>query len=87
MRCRHPLRWLEDRREHLTAAPTAGSIITTSPYADRDGTLRESIVKNNSRFRRLFLLSLLSCLEAAQVASIPRRAYPLLLPHLVRRDQ
>ena len=41
MRCGHPVRWLEDRREHLTASANCREHhYRITVYADRDGTLR-----------------------------------------------
>jgi len=71
MRCGHPVRWLEDRREHLTAGTNCREhhyVITA--YADRDGTLRgidcEATVDSGAYSSYPFS----ACLEAAQVASI-----------------
>ena len=71
MRCGHPVRWLEDRREHLTAGANCREhhyVITA--YADRDGTLRgidcEATVDSGAYSSYPFS----ACLEAAQVASI-----------------
>ncbi|MBJ7408267.1 MAG: xanthine dehydrogenase family protein molybdopterin-binding subunit, partial [Bradyrhizobium sp.] len=41
MRCGHPVRWLEDRREHLVASSNCREHhYRITVYADRDGTLR-----------------------------------------------
>ncbi|WJR77889.1 xanthine dehydrogenase family protein molybdopterin-binding subunit [Bradyrhizobium sp. NP1] len=71
MRCGHPVRWIEDRREHLTAAANCREhhyIITV--YADRDGRLRgvdcEATVDSGAYSSYPFS----ACLEAAQIASI-----------------
>lgn len=71
MRCGHPVRWIEDRREHLTAGSNCREhhyVITG--YADRDGTLRgidcEATVDSGAYSAYPFS----ACLEAAQVASI-----------------
>lgn len=71
MRCGHPVRWLEDRREHLTAGANCREhhyIITA--YADRDGKLRgidcEATVDSGAYSSYPFS----ACLEAAQVVSI-----------------
>src|SRR5580700_5970199 len=71
MRCRHPLRWLEDRREHLTASANCREHhYRITVYADRDGTLRgvdcEATVDSGAYSSYPFS----ACLEAAQVASI-----------------
>jgi aerobic carbon-monoxide dehydrogenase large subunit len=67
----HPVRWLEDRREHLTASANCREhhyVITA--YADRDGTLRgidcEAHVDSGAYSSYPFS----ACLEAAQVVSI-----------------
>lgn len=66
-----PLRWLEDRREHLTASANCREhhyVITA--YADRDGRLLaidcEATVDSGAYSSYPFS----ACLEAAQVASI-----------------
>jgi aerobic carbon-monoxide dehydrogenase large subunit len=71
MRLGRPVRWIEDRREHLTAAANCREhhyIITG--YADRDGRLRgidcEATVDSGAYSAYPFS----ACLEAAQVASI-----------------
>ena len=71
MHCGHPVRWIEDRREHLTASANCREhhyIITA--YADRDGTLRgiecEATVDSGAYSSYPFS----ACLEAAQIASI-----------------
>lgn len=67
----HPVRWIEDRREHLTAGANCREhhyVITA--YADRDGRLRgidcEATVDSGAYSSYPFS----ACLEAAQVASI-----------------
>ena len=71
MRCGHPVRWIEDRREHLLASANCREhhyIITG--YADRDGRLLgidcEATVDSGAYSSYPFS----ACLEAAQVASI-----------------
>jgi carbon-monoxide dehydrogenase large subunit len=71
LRCGHPVRWIEDRREHLTAGANCREhhyIITG--YADRDGHLLgidcEATVDSGAYSSYPFS----ACLEAAQVASI-----------------
>ena len=71
MRCGHPVRWMEDRREHLTASSNCREhhyIITG--YADKDGRLRgidcEATVDSGAYSAYPFS----ACLEAAQIASI-----------------
>ncbi len=71
MRCGHPVRWLEDRREHLTAGANCREHhYRITAYADRDGTLRgidcEATVDSGAYSAYPFS----ACLEAAQVASI-----------------
>src|SRR3954462_7700031 len=71
MRRGHPVRWIEDRREHLSAGANCREhhyLITG--YADRDGRLRgidcEATVDSGAYSSYPFS----ACLEAAQVASI-----------------
>ena len=71
MRCGHPVRWIEDRREHLTAGANCREHhYRITAYADRDGTLRgidcEATVDSGAYSSYPFS----ACLEAAQVASI-----------------
>lgn len=71
LRCGHPVRWLEDRREHLTAnANCREHHYRIIAYAERDGTLRgidcEATVDSGAYSAYPFS----ACLEAAQVASI-----------------
>ena len=71
MRCGHPVRWIEDRREHLTAnANCREHHYRITAYADRDGRLRgidcEATVDSGAYSSYPFS----ACLEAAQVASI-----------------
>lgn len=71
MRCGHPVRWLEDRREHLTASANCREHhYRITGYADRDGKLRgiecEATVDSGAYSSYPFS----ACLEAAQVASI-----------------
>lgn len=71
MRCGHPVRWIEDRREHLTAGANCREHhYKITAYADRDGTLRgvdcEATVDSGAYSSYPFS----ACLEAAQVASI-----------------
>jgi carbon-monoxide dehydrogenase large subunit len=65
------LRWIEDRREHLTASANCREHhYQITVYADRDGTLRgidcEAMVDSGAYSSYPFS----ACLEAAQVASI-----------------
>ena len=71
MRKGHPVRWIEDRREHLTASANCREHhYKTTVYADRDGALRgidcEATVDSGAYSSYPFS----ACLEAAQVASI-----------------
>src|SRR5260221_10812163 len=71
MRKRHAVRWIEDRREHLTANPNCREHhYKITVYADRDGRLRgidcEATVDSGAYSSYPFS----ACLEAAQVASI-----------------
>jgi aerobic carbon-monoxide dehydrogenase large subunit len=71
MRCGHPVRWIEDRREHLTASANCREHhYKITVYADRDGKLRgidcEATVDSGAYSSYPFS----ACLEAAQVASI-----------------
>jgi aerobic carbon-monoxide dehydrogenase large subunit len=71
LRCGQPVRWLEDRREHLTAGANCREHhYQITAYADRDGKLRgidcEATVDSGAYSAYPFS----ACLEAAQVASI-----------------
>jgi carbon-monoxide dehydrogenase large subunit len=71
MRCGHPVRWIEDRREHLTASANCREHhYRITGYADRDGRLLgidcEATVDSGAYSSYPFS----ACLEAAQVASI-----------------
>jgi carbon-monoxide dehydrogenase large subunit len=71
LRCGHLVRWIEDRREHLTAnADCREHHYEITVYAERDGTIRgvdcEAIVDSGAYSAYPFS----ACLEAAQVASI-----------------
>ena len=71
LRCGHPLRWIEDCREHLTASANCREHhYRITAYADRDGRLRgidcEATVDSGAYSSYPFS----ACLEAAQVASI-----------------
>jgi aerobic carbon-monoxide dehydrogenase large subunit len=71
MRCGHPVRWIEDRREHLIAGANCREHhYRITAYADRDGRLRgidcEAVVDSGAYSSYPFS----ACLEAAQVASI-----------------
>ena len=71
MRLRHPVRWIEDRREHLTASANCREhhyVITA--YANADGRLQgidaEATVDSGAYSAYPFS----ACLEAAQIGSI-----------------
>jgi aerobic carbon-monoxide dehydrogenase large subunit len=71
MRFGHPVRWIEDRREHLTAGANCREHhYRITGYADRDGRLRgidcEATVDSGAYSSYPFS----ACLEAAQIASI-----------------
>src|SRR3954466_3094746 len=71
MHCGHPVRWVEDRREHLTAGANCREhYYRITGYADRDGRLIgidcEATVDSGAYSSYPFS----ACLEAAQVASI-----------------
>src|SRR5438105_1562382 len=71
MRCSHPVRWIEDRREHLIAGANCREHhYRITAYAERDGRLRgidcEAAVDSGAYSSYPFS----ACLEAAQIASI-----------------
>jgi carbon-monoxide dehydrogenase large subunit len=71
MHCGHPVRWIEDRREHLTAGANCREHhYRITGYADRDGRLLgidcEATVDSGAYSAYPFS----ACLEAAQIASI-----------------
>ena len=71
MKSGRPVRWIEDRREHLTAGANCREHhYRITGYADRDGRLRgidcEAVVDSGAYSAYPFS----ACLEAAQVASI-----------------
>lgn len=71
LRCGHPVRWIEDRREHLSASANCREHhYEITVYAERDGTIRgvdcEATVDSGAYSAYPFS----ACLEAAQVASI-----------------
>lgn len=71
MHCGHPVRWIEDRREHLTGGANCREHhYRITGYADRDGRLLgidcEATVDSGAYSAYPFS----ACLEAAQVASI-----------------
>lgn len=71
MRLGHPVRWIEDRREHLTASANCREHhYRITGYADRDGRLLgiDCVATVDSGAYSSYPFS--ACLEAAQVASI-----------------
>jgi carbon-monoxide dehydrogenase large subunit len=71
MHCSHPVRWIEDRREHLIGSANCREHhYRITAYAERDGRLRgidcEAVVDSGAYSSYPFS----ACLEAAQVASI-----------------
>ena len=71
MRRGHPVRWIEDRREHLTASANCREHhYSITGYADRDGRLLgiDCLATVDSGAYSAYPFS--ACLEAAQVASI-----------------
>jgi carbon-monoxide dehydrogenase large subunit len=67
----HPVRWIEDRREHLTAGANCREhhyLITG--YADRDGRLRGIDCRATVDSGAYSSYPFSACLEAAQVVSI-----------------
>jgi len=78
MRLRRPVRWIEDRREHLTASANCREHhYRITGYADREGRLLalacEATVDSGAYSSYPFS----ACLEAAQVASILPGPYDL----------
>ena len=78
MRLRHPVRWIEDRREHLTASANCREhhyVITA--YANADGRLQgidaEATVDSGAYSAYPFS----ACLEAAQIGSILTGPYDI----------
>ena len=60
MRCGHPVRWIEDRREHLTAGANCREHhYRITGYADRDGRLVGIDCEATVDFGRLFGVSVL----------------------------
>jgi carbon-monoxide dehydrogenase large subunit len=71
MHCGHPVRWIEDRREHLTAGANCREHhYVLTGYADHDGKLLgvDCVAHVDSGAYSSYPFS--ACLEAAQVASI-----------------
>ena len=91
MRCGHPVRWIEDRREHLTAGANCREHhYRITGYADRDGTAARHRLRGDGRFRRLFVLSVLGLPRSGagrEHPARPLRFSGLSLPHLVGRHQ
>ena len=71
LRRRHPVRWLEDRREHLTAkANCREHHYEITVYAERDGRYEASTARLSSILGYLFGLSFLRLSRAAWGARI-----------------
>lgn len=71
MRLGHPVRWIEDRREHLTAGANCREHhYRITAYAERDGTLRGIDCEAHVDSGAYSAYPFSACLEAAQVASI-----------------
>ena len=91
MHCGHPVRWIEDRREHLTAGANCREHhYRVTAYADRDGRLRGIDCEGDRRFRRLFVVPVLrlpgSCAGGEHPAGTIR--FPgIPMSHLVGRYQ
>jgi carbon-monoxide dehydrogenase large subunit len=67
----HPVRWIEDRREHLTASANCREHhYKITAYADRDGRLRGIDCEANVDSGSYSSYPFSACLEAAQVVSI-----------------
>ena len=85
-----PLRWIEDRREQLTATANCREhhyVVTA--YADRSGKLLAIDAEATVDAGAYSAYPFSACLEAAQVASIlpgPYDSAPI-VPHLVGRQQ
>ncbi|MGI9303371.1 MAG: xanthine dehydrogenase family protein molybdopterin-binding subunit [Gammaproteobacteria bacterium] len=70
LRCGHPLRWLEDRREHLTAnANCREHHYVMTGYATKDGKLLGVEAKANIDSGAYSSYPFSACLETGQVAS------------------
>ena len=71
LRRRHALRWLEDRREHLTGnANCREHHYEITVYAERDGRLRGIDCEGSVDSGAYSAYPFTACLEAAQLASI-----------------
>ena len=71
MHCGRPVRWIEDRREHLTAGANCREhYYRITGYADRDGRLLGIDCEATVDLGAYSAYPFSACLEAAQVASI-----------------
>lgn len=71
MHCGHPVRWIEDRREHLVAnANCREHHYNITIYADRDGRLRGIDCDASVDAGAYSAYPFSACLESAQVVSI-----------------
>jgi carbon-monoxide dehydrogenase large subunit len=71
MRCGHPVRWIEDRREHLTGnANCREHHYLITGYADRDGRLIGIDCEATVDAGAYSIYPFSACLESAQVTSI-----------------
>jgi aerobic carbon-monoxide dehydrogenase large subunit len=78
MHCGHPVRWLEDRREQLTAnADCREHYYDVTAYADRDGRLLALDCEASVDSGAYSAYPFSACLEAAQVGSILPGPYKL----------
>ena len=91
MRCGHPVRWIEDRREHLTRGRELPR--TPLPHHRLCRSRRQAArhrLRGDRRFRRLFLLSVFGLPRGGagrEHSARPLRLSLLSLPHLFGRDQ
>ena len=87
MRLRRPIRWIEDRREHLTGGANCREHhYDITGYAAADGTLLGAGVRGDRRFRRLLRLPVLRLPGSGAGRQHPAGAVPdggIPLPHLV----
>ena len=91
MRCGHPVRWIEDRREHLTAGANCREhhYRITGLCRPRRPPARHRL-RGDRRFRRLFVLSVLGLPGSSAGREHPAGALRfsgLSLPHLFGRHQ
>jgi carbon-monoxide dehydrogenase large subunit len=78
MRCEYPVRWIEDRREQLTAnANCREHHYDITGYADRDGRLLAIDCEASADSGAYSSYPFSACLEAAQIGSILPGPYKL----------